>query len=136
MFKSLSLKVLKVPIATSKANYSPPSVNVTQISVFCATVQFCNVFYTTFLLPHSPCSHYLAQMYMQHVKVFSSSCVYWNALRICNIVNFQCIWRNVLWQGRMGTIKRFYEIHSKIGKFYKTHRIHVTFMWILQTVII
>ena len=58
------------------------------------------------------------------------SCVYCYvvriALRICNVVYFQCIC--ILRRGRTGTMKRLYKIHSKIATLYKTHRICVTLL--------
>jgi hypothetical protein len=116
--------------------------------VFCTTLQFCYLFilfvillfvlYNLFIVPiltvprtmhkiHPICSmlHFYFCL-LQHCK----KCI--ESLQHC------IFWHNVLRWGRMGTMKRLYEIHYKIATLYKTHRICVKLTlerWIVQTVL-
>ena len=87
--------------------------------VFCATLQFCYVFYTTFSLSLISLFLECCKKYMQNLQRYTFSCIYCNvvrnAWRVCNVAYFQCIICNVLRWGRMGTIERLYKIHGKIA---------------------
>ena len=113
----LKSKFCSFPIQSGR--FTSPRSTLHKPYVFSTTLQSCYVFYTTFQL--SPFSLVLKRCtkYVQYVQCYTFSWVYCNvvriALRVCNVVYFQCILRNVLRQGRRGRMKRLYKIHSKIA---------------------
>ena len=97
---------------------------------FCTRLQFCFVFHTTF--PLSPfflvlelCTQYIEKIQHPKLSMYFLLC-YSKHKEKCNVTHSVCIWCNVLRTGRMGTLKRLNEIHSKIATLHKIHRICVT----------
>ena len=101
--------------------------------VFCAMLQFCYLFYTTFSL--SPFSLFIECCTKYIVAI--SQCISFNKhIENCNIAHTVCIRCNLLRTGRFGKLKSLYKIHSKIAILYRIHRICVTLIQesrILQT---
>ena len=103
-------------------------VNITQI--LCVLYNVANlvcVLYNLLVVPILPghCTKYIEKIQRCQFSMYFLQCCNKDKEK-CNIAHIVCIWCNVLRKGRMGTMKRLYEIHSKFTTMYKIHRSFVT----------